>query len=159
MVSPYGIFSSASQTWSWNGAPVGRSGTGWVVDRVVELAEKHGSRRVVLDKKGPAGSLLEDLEEKLPFDVTVVTTEEYVQACGNFFDSVPQKTMRQLGQPELDAAVRGAATRPLGEATAWSRKKSEVDITPLVAVTLARWGAAQGEEESVYNDRDLLVLD
>jgi hypothetical protein len=136
-----------------------RSGTGWVVDRVVELVGKHGVLRVVLDKKGPAGSLLEELEEKLPFEVTVVTTEEYVQACGNFFDSVPQKTTRHGGQPELDAAVRGAATRPLGEASAWSRKKSEVDITALVACTLARWGAAQGEESSVYNESNLLVLD
>lgn len=136
-----------------------RSGTGWVVDRLAVLVEKHRAQRVVLDEKGPAGSLLPELEERLPFEVTVVTTAEYVQACGNFFDAVPQKTMRHGGQPELDAAVRGAATRPLGEATAWSRKKSEVDITPLVACTLARWGAAQGEEISVYNDRDLLVLD
>ena len=136
-----------------------RRGTGWVVDRAAEIVQKHRIRKVVLDPRSQAGSLLEDLEEALPFEVTVVTTAEYVQACGNFFDAVPQKTMRHGGQAELDAAVRGAATRPLGDATAWSRRKSEVDITPLVACTLARWGAHQGEETSVYNDRDMLVLD
>lgn len=135
-----------------------RRGTGWVVERLVELVSKHNSKAVVLDGKGPAGSLLEELEERLPFEVTVVSTAEYVQACGNFFDAVPQQTMRQGGQPELDAAVRGAATRQLAEASAWSRKRSEVDITPLVACTLARWGAAQGEEESVYETRGLVVL-
>lgn len=136
-----------------------RRGTGWIVERVAELVGKHRSKMVVLDARGPAGSLIDDLEAELPFEVTAVSTAEYVQACGNFFDAVPQKTMRHGGQPELDAAVQGAATRPLGEASAWSRKKSNVDITPLVACTLARWGASQGEEVSVYNDRELLVLD
>jgi hypothetical protein len=46
--------------------------------------------------------------------------------------------LRHLGTPELAAAVAGAATRPLGDAWAWSRKSSAVDISPLVACTLAR---------------------
>jgi hypothetical protein len=36
-------------------------------------------------------------------------------------------------------AIRGATTRPLGDAWAWSRKNSDVDITPLVSCTLAHW--------------------
>ena len=118
-----------------------KRGTGWLVDRVVELVKERGSKQVVLDARGPAGSLLEPLEEALAFEVTVVSTAEYVQACGAFYDAVSQKTTRHRGQPELDAAIRGATTRPLGEAWAWSRTKSSVDITPLVACTLARWGA------------------
>jgi hypothetical protein len=39
------------------------------------------------------------------------------------------------------AAVRGAVTRPLGDSWVWSRKSSAVDISPLVAVTLAHWAA------------------
>jgi hypothetical protein len=41
---------------------------------------------------------------------------------------------------ELDSAIKGAAKRTLGEAWAWSRKSSDVDISPLVSVTLAFWG-------------------
>jgi hypothetical protein len=37
--------------------------------------------------------------------------------------------------------MRGGAKRPLGDAWAWSRKAA-VDISSLVAVTLALWGAA-----------------
>ncbi len=135
-----------------------RRGTGWVVEWIAGRVAKHGITRVVLDAKGPAGSLLDELEGKLPFEVTVVSTADYATACGNFFDAIPQKTMHHGGQLELDTAAKGAATRTLGEAWAWSRKKSAVDITPLVSCTLARWGAALGEEVSVYNDRDLLVL-
>ena len=41
-------------------------------------------------------------------------------------------------RPALDAAVAGAATQPLGDAWAWARKGLSTDITPLVAVSLAR---------------------
>jgi hypothetical protein len=35
--------------------------------------------------------------------------------------------------------VANAKTRPLLDAVAWGRKQSDVDISPLVGVTLARW--------------------
>ena len=43
----------------------------------------------------------------------------------------------------LRDAIRGAKSRPLGDQWAWSRKSSSVDISPLVAATLAL-GAAAG---------------
>jgi len=39
------------------------------------------------------------------------------------------------------AALRGAQQRNLGDAWAWSRKSSAVDICPLVASTLALWAS------------------
>jgi hypothetical protein len=128
-------------------------GTGWVVARTVELVVTHGATAVVVDGKGPAASLVEQLDAKLPFEVTVMNTTEYVQACGSFYDAAIQKAFRHIGQPSLNAALQGAAQRNLGEAWAWSRKSSNVDITPLVAVTLARWEASRGEEESVWERR------
>jgi hypothetical protein len=41
----------------------------------------------------------------------------------------------------MTAALRGVEIRPLGDAWAWSRKNSNVDISPLVSATLALWGA------------------
>ncbi len=135
-------------------------GTGWVAKRLGELVEKHGVTVIVVDGRSPAASLIKDIEDAVGFEVTVMSTSEYAQACGSFFDDVVEKVVRHGGQEELDEAVQGAAVRPLGEAWAWSRKKSSIDITPLVAATLARWGVvSQGEEDSVYNERDLLVLD
>jgi hypothetical protein len=52
------------------------------------------------------------------------------------------RSLRYVPRPALDAAVAGAATRPLGDSWAWARKGLSVDICPLVAVSLARWGHA-----------------
>jgi hypothetical protein len=115
-------------------------GTGWIVPRLVELVEKHDAAKVFCDSAGPAATLLRDLE-KTEIVVETVTAQNYARACGSFFDAVEQKTLRHLGTAELRSALKGAATRPLGDAWAWSRKNSGVDITPLVAGTLALWGS------------------
>jgi hypothetical protein len=132
-----------------------RRGTGWVAQRLADIALKQGvtEGNVLVDGRSEAASLIPAVEEALRFEVTVVSTSEYAEACGTFFDAVPQQTMRHGGQPELDEAVFGAAERPLGEASAWGRKKSSTDITALVACTIARWGAARGEEESIWERR------
>jgi hypothetical protein len=54
---------------------------------------------------------------------------------------VSERTVRHLGSLELRAAIHGAATRPLGDAWAWSRKGSSVNISPLVSSTIALWAA------------------
>jgi hypothetical protein len=46
----------------------------------------------------------------------------------------------------------------LGDAWAWSRKSSAVDISPLVACTLALFGLVAGGGPSVYEDRGILVI-
>ena len=120
-----------------------RSGTGWVVPRLAALLEAHASIALLCDDKGPAGGLVKDLEAR-GIVVETVSAAQYAQACGSFYDAVADGSFRHLGTEELRAAVRGAAKRPLGDAWAWSRKSSSVDITPLVACTLARWGAVDG---------------
>lgn len=119
-----------------------RDGTGWLPDRLAELVAKHGIKSVRCDVYGPAGSLLPALAER-GIDVKTTTSQEAAQACGAFLDLVSQDKLRHIGQAPLTAAVAGAATRELGDGLAWRRKRSTVDITPLVAVTLAAWDAAQ----------------
>lgn len=48
-------------------------------------------------------------------------------------------------------AVTSATKRRVGEAWAWARR-GNADISPLIAVTLARWGliTAPSEEEKHY---------
>lgn len=125
-------------------------GTNWVVDYVATRKEKHQPAAVICDGRGPAASLIEPLE-RAGVTVTTVTAAEYAQACGQFYDACDptgfddpnrdhQPTVRHLGTPELTAALRGATKRTLADAWAWDRKSSGIDITPLVSVTLARWG-------------------
>jgi hypothetical protein len=133
-----------------------RRGTGWVVDWLEERLKKHQVAVVLCDAAGPAASLLGALEDRR-IEVEAVTASEHAQACGAFFDLIEQGRFRHLDTEELRAAIRGADRRPLGDAWAWSRKRSAVDISPLVAVTLATWAAAR-THESVYEEKELLVL-
>lgn len=121
-------------------------GTGWVVERLVELVAEHDALGVVLDQRSPAASLVHDLEEA-GIEIHATDAGEHAEACGLLFDLVDQDRFRHLGTPELAAAIRGAVRRTLGEAWGWSRRLSTVDITPLVSLTLAVWGVARLEQE------------
>ena len=116
-------------------------GTGWVVGRLVELVAKHRIKRIVCDGASPAGALVPELEQRR-VKVETLNAQDMARACGAFYDGVDQRQVKHLGTSELRSAIKGAATRPLGDAWAWSRKNSGVDITPLVAGTLAFWSAA-----------------
>lgn len=119
-----------------------RPGTGWMVDRLVELVGRHRPRHLVCDPAGPAGGLLVGLV-KAGVEVEPVTMREHAQACVGFADAVREGTLVHIGQAQLDAAVAGADRRRVDDSWRWSRKSSTVDISPLVAVTLARWASIE----------------
>ncbi|MGH8950183.1 MAG: terminase [Acidimicrobiia bacterium] len=121
-----------------------RPGTAWLVERAVELQAKWGGRFAVA-KGSPAWSLKTELEDA-EVELLPVSVEEHAQACGDLFDAVTERQLRHLGQGELDAAVAGADRRFYGDTWLWSRKTSAVDISPLVAVTLACWARSQDEQ-------------
>jgi hypothetical protein len=116
-------------------------GIGWVVPRLLELQQRWQPCAVVVDPTGPAGSLIAPLEAA-GVEVVKPSAREAAHAAGDLFDAVAEATMRYRPRPALDAAVAGARQRPLGDGFAWARKGLSVDICPLVALTLARWGHA-----------------
>jgi hypothetical protein len=118
-----------------------RDGTQWVVPRCIELWDRWKPHAFIVDAVGPASSIIPELESH---GIKVITTNsrDMAQACGRLFDAVLNDKVRHRAQPVLDAAVAGAAKRKLGDAWAWSRSSSAVDISPLVAVTLALWGSS-----------------
>lgn len=126
-----------------------RRSTNWVADRLQELSALHSPAAILCDAAGPAASLVTALEAA-GLEVMEVSAKENAHACGFFYDAVEQENLRHLGTPELLAALRGAAKRPLGDAWAWSRKNSAVDISPLVACTLALWGSAVAKKPEVF---------
>lgn len=136
-----------------------KRGAGWVVDRVKRLLRRHGGNEIALDALGPASSLIAPLEQA-GVKVYPLTTREYVDACATFVDAVNDGTLCHRAQIELDEAVAGAAKRTVGaDAWAWSRRTAEADISPLVAATIALYRARRGERESVYEHKELLVLE
>lgn len=115
-----------------------REGASWVVARVKELVARHEPDGVVCDGIGQAGALAYQLEDA-GVDVTITDSRDMARACGVFFDLVQDAGVRHLGDQVLEDAVAGAARRNMGDAWAWARRASGVDITPLVAATLASW--------------------
>jgi hypothetical protein len=114
-------------------------GTRWVVARLVELSA-HTDRPVVVDKTSPAGSLIDELQAA-GVRVQAVSAQDQARACGVLFDLVAAQGLVHIDvEPtsrSLLDALAGAKQRPLGDAWAWSRRNSTVDVSPLVAVTLA----------------------
>lgn len=124
-----------------------RPGVDWVIERARDLHERWSPRCWVIDAGGPAGSLIPDLERELGITVTVPKIRQYAQACGSFYDAVTSGDIVHLDQAPLATALAGARKRDLGEAWAWARRGVGVDISPLVGVTLARWGLTAEVEE------------
>ena len=125
-----------------------RNGTSWVPLFLRDLQRAWGSKAtpVVLDAAGAAGSLIPDLErERVRF--IAVGPRDAARACAQVFDDILERRLVHRGQVELDEAVAGAATKPVGESLwRWKPATALSDVSPLYAVTLARAGwSALGE--------------
>jgi hypothetical protein len=111
-------------------------GTGWVVDRLVDLVKKWKPVGVGLNPSGPAGALIPTLAE-VGIEPVLVAGREVGQACGAMFDAIADKKLRHQSQELLNIAVRAAGCQPRGEAWVWRSNEPNTDIGPLEAVTLA----------------------
>lgn len=120
-----------------------RRGTEWVVDRAVAIHKKWG-RPFAVVKGSPAWSLEADLAAA-GVTLAPIAPQEFAQACGQFFDAATQHTLKHLDQPALTIAVANLLKRKSGDAFVWDRRNSTVDISPVVAVTAAKWMADQYE--------------
>ncbi len=118
-----------------------RDGVGWLVDRVADLTAKWASP-ILVDQSGPAGFIISELEGR-GVNVEPLAPRELVSACGAFFDRVIEHRVTVRSHYALDVAAAGATKRSVGDAWAWARKHNTIDVSPLVAATLATWGAAR----------------
>lgn len=119
-----------------------RPGTDWLVERVVELYQKH-RRPVRVNPAAPEGAFVRPLRDA-GVDVVEVVWRDYVQACGEVLESIRNGRIHHLGQEALDRAVRTAQRRDVGKdgGWVWTEAVSQVDISPLKAATLAVIGVS-----------------
>ena len=122
-----------------------RSGTGWVAEWVKDTASKNRLHAVVADEMS---GLVKTINGRhflgdTDVQVTLAASEgrDMAIASGQFFDAVMGRDVRHPDQPQLNAPLSVARKRPLAGGWAWNRKDATSDITPVVAVTLALWGA------------------
>ena len=105
-------------------------GTEWVRVLVADAAQR--GVPVVTDDPTLAAELGESLRR--------TSTRELVEACGSLFDAVQSRRLRVRRQRSLEDAVAAGRSRPLSHGWAWDRRG--VDVSPLVAATLAFHAAA-----------------
>jgi hypothetical protein len=116
-----------------------RPGVAWLAAGIRAVRATHRGVPVVADALVAASIVAELARARITVDT--VGAADHARACGTFVDLLGAGRLAHRSQAVLDDAVTGAARRPLGDAWLWSRHRSSVDISPLVAVTLAAWAA------------------
>ena len=113
-----------------------RPGTSWVLDWFATDDRVRKYRSIVIDPVSGANSLVSDLRN-MGLQIVEVGTRQMVAGCGKFYDLATQHRLRHIDQVPLNAAIAGSKKRNLGDAWAWHRRDISVDVSPLVAATLA----------------------
>ena len=114
------------------------------------IAERANRRMpVVIDSASPAAALVPELRARR-VNVKVSTAGDMATACGMFEDRAAAQALSHDGQDSVTDALAGARKRPIRDAGGWGwdRRDSTVSIYPLVAVTLALFGASTAKRRS-----------
>jgi hypothetical protein len=123
--------------------PFTETGTDALVKWVVARAGKRIP--VVIDAYSPIRSIEAALKKK-GCKVFILGPNELSQACGGLYDAVMKdKTVTHYDQEELNASLAGAVKQKFGEGGAWkwNRKGFEIDLTQILSVTCAHFGAVK----------------
>lgn len=111
-----------------------------IVAYLASATAERASMGVALQANGaPVSSLLPDLERALTVPVVGVSGADLPKACGLAYDAVSARAVRHRGQSPLDRALAAAEVRSLSDGWALDRKRSRVDIAPLVAWVHGLW--------------------
>lgn len=117
-------------------------GTMWAIDYIADHWPRTAS--VVIDAQSPANALIQELKAR---HIKVITTgpQDMGRACGLFLDMLRDGKLTHIPDdkaPALAVAVANAVTRNIGQSGAigWNKMGADIDISPLVAVTLALYG-------------------
>lgn len=108
-----------------------------LVKKAAKLQERHGCL-IALDEKGPAATLVSDLEDA-GSNVDVYGLNEFIQACSDTKKAVTDGTAWHSNDPLLGDQVRDAAWRKVGDRLVFGRKAGDIDA--LEAVTWANYAA------------------
>jgi len=122
-----------------------RTGVDWVPGWVAARCERNRMHAVVIDEMS---GLVEKRRGRnyligTDIEVTLAAAEgrDMAIACSWYFDGIMSAWLWHTDQPQVNVALSVARKRPIGGAWGWNRKDANSDITPVVAETLALWGA------------------
>lgn len=121
----------------------------------------NGPRATCVSRSSPAMSLVPDLEAA-GVEVTLVNEQQQAQANGALVDELDARLVSHTGDPLFDAALRVGEKRNTGAGGAWVWDRKGAQVSPIVGVSLARFGMwAEADEEpqqSAYEESDFIML-
>lgn len=122
-----------------------RKGTDWIGPWIADAAKKNTLHAVVADEMSGMVEHRRGRHYLVGTDIEVTRAasegRDMAIACAKFYDGIIDGSVKHPDQPQLNVALSVARKRPLYGGWAWNRKDAASDITPVVAVTLALWGA------------------
>jgi hypothetical protein len=125
-----------------------RPGTSWVVDEVVDIANRHNIP-VAVAAKGPGAVFVEPLQAALGSNrVLVASMDDLKDAYAAFNEGVTEThTLFHNDATELNAGVQCAKPRMSGDRPLLGRTQSDGDVSIVEAAHLAAWGATAHESK------------
>jgi hypothetical protein len=115
-------------------------GIDWVLPYLAGLVERRKPTNIILDKVGPAGSLLNAMIASR-FPLRVAEFQDWKAACNQFVDAMVTGRVKHPGdQVLLTESAQGVQWRLVGENRVYNRKTAGINVAPVEAVTLAAWG-------------------
>jgi hypothetical protein len=116
--------------------------TDWVAPRLRDLYARHHPPLIVTDNQGPVLTVADEAT-RLRVPIRPVTVPEYAAACQSALDAVERSGVGHRNEQPLNVAVAGAVKRGIGDGGwGWGRRTATVDVSPLIAGTLALWAHA-----------------
>lgn len=126
-----------------------RAGTRWLVPRLVELRSTLGPIAFAMGRATFAFlktaldadnfELPEDEDEPEQGDLAIVGAVEMAAGCGQILEAIREGSFRYVPARNLDVAVAGVKTKASGDTIVWTPRGAEVDTSPVVAMTVAKW--------------------
>ena len=139
----------AAAAWGDDGIPIieivdVRPGTGWALNRLQKLVERHDAPPPLVDKIGPSGTLADQLRQA-DLEPPKFFARDLSTACAELMDRITRVDVDGVAAPDihirpdesLDMAAELAEQRRMGDAWAWDRKRPAGSIAALEAATLA----------------------
>jgi hypothetical protein len=123
-------------------------GVEWVTDWIAERIPVWKPVAVCVQGSGaPAASLVDELTEALGTAlVRPMSQVDVSKAAAKLYDGTKEGFIVHPGQQQLDAPAGGAAIRPMSDMWQFDRRKSQMDVAPLVAVSEALWAITGWKE-------------
>ena len=119
-----------------------QAGVTWALDKLVSISQRLDTY-VAIDVNGPVGHLKDDLIEA-GVKLIELNTQDIYHACATMFEAITDEAVKvrpnycsHCGCIPITAAVEGVVRQVVGDSWKWSRRSSDVDISPLMAATFA----------------------